>query len=130
MNDERFSTIATHALGVIAFILLAVVAERSAVWTIAARQFSWDDPGPFLHFSEVRFWILVAGLTMLAIATLGLAWRSRGLHIVHARVAIFAAFTCMITALIAMTAAFLVVRSHALILTLGDLGAVGIEVLA
>jgi hypothetical protein len=118
MNEERVSMIATHALGVVAFILIAVVAERTAVWTIAMRQFTWSEPGPFLQLSEVRFWFLVAGLALLAVGSLGLAWRSRKFHAVYARVAVFSAFSCLVTAVLVMTATFLAVRGYALELTL------------
>src|ERR1700750_106254 len=118
MNEERFSMIATHALGVVAFILMAVVAEHTAVWTIAVQQFNWDRPGPFLHLSEGRFWGLVAAFAVLAAASLGIAWRERR-HAGYAQISAFSACARPATALMAMGATFLSVRADVLMLTFG-----------
>jgi hypothetical protein len=106
------------------------VAEHTAVWTIAVGQFNWDQPGPFLHLSETRFWFLVGGFAVLALGSLGLAWRSREAHAMYARIAVFSACACLMTAFVAMTATFLSVRSDVLMLTLDGLRALCSEVVA
>lgn len=121
MNKERVSMIATHTVGALTFILLAVVADRGARWWATLRPLGIAPPPGLPHLDHAAFWGVVGGLTAAGACAWALAWSLRDCDLLRARIAIFTAIAAWIGAIVTVTAAFIAVRSDNVLVTAAGL---------
>jgi hypothetical protein len=121
MNKERVSMIATHTVGTLTFIMLAVVADRAARWWATLHPLGVSTSPGFPPVDQMAFWWVVGGLGAAGAGAWVLAWSLRDCDLLRARIAIFTAIAAWIGAIITVTAAFVAVRSDHLLVTAADM---------